>query len=237
MTKIVGIAGNRVIESIDYFHGNPVDYIQTELVEGLQLFDALPIILPIGKPELAEQYVEKIDILVLGGGQDISPIYYNEEPIHPLGMTFPPRDAFEIALVQAALHQKKAIFGLCRGMQLINVALGGTLYQDINQLPEITINHLQAPTRECFKTHRIKISNDSLLGHFLPDECLVNSYHHQAIKNLADGVVATAHSTDGVIEAFESPANRILAVQWHPEMLWRYHENERCLFKYIVEQL
>lgn len=237
MTKIVGIAGNRVIESIDYFHGNHVDYIQTELVEGLQLLDTLPIILPIGQPELAEKYIEKIDILVLAGGQDVSPIYYNEEPDRNLGMTFPPRDAFEIALVQAAIRQNKAVFGLCRGMQLINVALGGSLFQDINQLSEFNVSHLQAPTRECFKTHQIKIKEGSKLSSFLPETCLVNSYHHQAIKKLGDGLLATAYSSDGLIEAFESQAQRILAVQWHPEMLWRYHEDERQLFKYIVECL
>ncbi|MDR1567451.1 MAG: gamma-glutamyl-gamma-aminobutyrate hydrolase family protein [Streptococcaceae bacterium] len=237
MSKVIGIAGNRLIEAIDYLHGNPADYTQTELVLAFQKCGAIPLILPIDDPKRASLYIEQIDVLALAGGQDIDPLFYGEEPIPTLEGLLPIRDAFEIALVKEAIRQGKAVFGLCRGMQIINVALGGTLVQDVNQLKTTHLKHLQAPTKECFKTHHITVKDEAMMREFLPSSYTVNSYHHQAVKQLADGLHVTAVSPDDLIEGFEDKVRRILGVQWHPETLWASYDEEMTLFKYIVEKL
>ena len=197
------------------------------------------MILPIAKPESAKEYVDIIDALVLVGGQDVSPEYFGEEPHLKLAEIDRGRDAFEIALVAEAIKQEKPIFGICRGLQIINVALGGTLYQDLpSQYHALTVKHDQYPTKWYMPTHHLVLKSHSWLSGLFNEETLVNSFHHQAAKDLAAGLTLDATSTDGVIEAFSDESRRIYAVQWHPEMLLMDHVPEaQALFNTFVAKI
>ena len=160
----------------------------------------------------AEEYAKLADRLVLTGGLDVVPSLYGEEP-HPTSQTDPARDELELAVLRAFIDAGKPIFGICRGLQLINVFFGGTLWQ---HLPEsIGENH------EGGTEHQVEIVPDSVLDEIFGNETIVNSYHHQAVHKLGEGLRATAYSKiDGkrsIVEAFEHETLNIHAVQWHPE--------------------
>ncbi|EOH98480.1 glutamine amidotransferase, class I [Enterococcus haemoperoxidus ATCC BAA-382] len=239
MTTTIGIAGNQIIQSADIFNGNYVSYTPQGFVTAIQKAGGLPLVLPISAEESAAAYISKIDKLLLAGGQDISPDLFGEEPHPKLEETNRNRDLFELALIKEALKQHKPIFAVCRGMQLINVALGGTLYQDLSLNSEWKIKHGQQPTQPQFATHGIEIEQGSTLYQVFGGSYRVNSYHHQAINVLAPSLKVTAKSSDGIAEAIESTdANqRLLGVQWHPELRFDIDTKEFALFDYFVNQL
>lgn len=211
-----------------------IDYIPENYARAIRLAGGLPVLLPIAEPELAVQYMTSIDGLLLAGGADIEPHHYNETPVPELGKTLPSRDCFEFALFAAAKQQGKPIFGICRGLQLINVALGGSLYQDLpsqysaNQLPHSQTPPLTKPV------HPIQIAPDSHLAHLLGETVAVNSFHHQAIKALAPELSPVAFSEDGLIEAVEG--DKLLAVQWHPEELLESSSDMLTLFTDFIKR-
>jgi putative glutamine amidotransferase len=160
----------------------------------------------------------------LSGGSDLDPGYYGEEPVPELGVTLPERDTFEMALLEHALRRQIPILGICRGMQVLNVALGGTLYQDLpSQMDHMVLLGHRQETPKWQPTHEVEVDGGSKIAKILgTDELKVNSYHHQAIKDLAFGLVAVACAPDGVIEAVESSdlAKRwMIGVQWHAEAM------------------
>ena len=189
-----------------------------------------------------EQALAGIDGLMLTGGDDIAPARYHEAAHATVVEAEPGRDEFEIALVLAARKQSLPILAICRGIQLLNVACGGTLVQDIpSELPGAGVHDLAVPEHESYAlAHEIWIDKDSLLSRLmrerLVDEGLeVNSRHHQAVKQLAPGFKASATAPDGVIEAIEDPAVPFcLGVQWHPENFFRTGEF-RALFEGFLE--
>ncbi|MYT29853.1 MULTISPECIES: gamma-glutamyl-gamma-aminobutyrate hydrolase family protein [unclassified Streptomyces] len=170
----------------------------------------LAALLPPGDPETAAATVARLDGLVIAGGADVAPARYGAEP-HP--RTGPPaldRDAWELALIEAALTAGVPLLGICRGLQLLNVALGGTLVQHLD-------GHSGPPG--VFARHEIKPVPGTLLAAALPEPVAVPTYHHQAVDRLGRGLVASAYAEDGTVEAVELPdaAAFTLAVQWHPE--------------------
>ena len=177
--------------------------------------------------------------LLLTGGTDIDPARYGEAPHPSLANVDTARDEFEVAVVNAARERKLPVFGICRGLQLVNVALGGTLIQDIpSELPG-SLEH-SVPTPQNAVAHEVWVTKGSLLYSLMQeqlaegDACDVNSRHHQAIKRLASGFEVTATAPDGVIEAIEcSRGTFCLGVQWHPENFWRTGEF-RPLFEGFV---
>jgi putative glutamine amidotransferase len=184
-----------------------------------------------------------IDGLLLTGGDDIAPARYGEAPHATLVEAEPGRDEFELALVGAARVRELPIFAICRGVQVLNVALGGTLVQDIpSQITGALHHSLPVPPNQSYSlAHEVWIERDSLLAQLMrerlsdADACEVNSRHHQAVKTLAPGFKVSATAPDGVIEAIEDPASRFcLGVQWHPENFWRTGEF-RPLFEGFVE--
>jgi putative glutamine amidotransferase len=193
-----------------------------DYVDGVVGAGGIPMVLaPV--VETAEEVAGRIDGLLLCGGSDLDPSYYGEEPVPELGITVPERDAFEMALVGHALERGVPVFGICRGLQVLNVALGGTLYQDLpSQLhPDLIAHRQQVPKWQW--SHEVEVDGDSkVAGIMETDDLRVNSYHHQAIKDLAGGLTAVAHSSDGVIEAAESPdlsERWLVGVQWHAEAM------------------
>ncbi|MGK0551497.1 gamma-glutamyl-gamma-aminobutyrate hydrolase family protein [Enterococcus faecalis] len=236
---VIGIAGNQLLEATAVFYGNQVTYAPQGFVNAIQLAGGVPLVFPVGTPDLAKVYIQQVDKLLLAGGQDVTPAFYGEEPHLKLGETNRDRDEFELALIQEALLQKKPIFAVCRGMQLLNVALGGTLYQDLSLYPDWQLKHNQQPTKPQFATHTIQLANASLLYRIFGAKATVNSYHHQAVNQLSQQLQATAWSTDGIIEAVEAvdASQRLLGVQWHPELTYLTDSGEEALFDYFVHQL
>lgn len=174
-----------------------------------------------------------IDGLLLTGGEDVTPARYGETPHPTVVDVHAARDEFEIDLVKAARGRSLPIFAICRGVQVLNVAAGGTLVQDIpSQVPGALAHALSVPPHESYAlAHEVWLEKDSLLSNLMrerlndADTCEVNSRHHQAIKELAPGFTVSATAPDGIIEAIEDPQARFcLGVQWHPENFWRTGE-------------
>lgn len=160
--------------------------------------------------ELAATYIQQIDKLLLAGGQDVAPEFYGQEPHIKLEETNRDRDEFELALIEEALKQNKPIFAVCRGMQLVNVALGGTLYQDLSMYPQWSVKHGQQPTQPIFATHRIDVEPDSQLSNIYGTTGQVNSYHHQALHTLGKDLRVTAWSSDTLQKQWNQQMNSSL---------------------------
>lgn len=237
MKPIIGICANEttIIDSDSHW----VSYTPKNFVSGCQQAGGLPLLLPISKPADCQQYVQQIDKLLLTGGQDVDPRFYGELPHQTLGGTQPERDHFELALIKEARARGKPILGICRGMQLLNVALGGSLYQDLSLRPSPSLKHVQVPTPFRLPSHPVEIEKDSLLAQILPTSqpYQVNSFHHQTIHEVAPSFTIAATAPDGVIEALENKQERILAIQWHPELTFDSIKEEQGIFDYFVNQL
>jgi putative glutamine amidotransferase len=190
-----------------------------------------------------EQALAGIDGLLLTGGEDVAPALYGESP-HPTVVTAEAgRDEFEVGLITAARARDLPLFAICRGVQVLNVACGGTLVQDIPTQMTGALQHSWCiPPHESYSlAHEVWVDKDTLLARLIgerlrdQDACDVNSRHHQAVKDVARGFRVSATAPDGVIEAIEDPAARFcLGVQWHPENFWRTGEF-RALFEGFLE--
>ena len=180
-----------------------------------------PYVLPVMSAGDADAMLEGMRGLVLTGGEDVDPVHYHADPHEKLGEVHAERDAFEIALVRAARARRLPTLAICRGIQVVNVALGGTLIQDIPSEWPHALNHDSAEARSA-RVHRVSVTAGSALGDALGAlEVPVNSFHHQAVLEVAAPFRIVAKATDGVVEGIEStdPDWWMLGVQWHPEEL------------------
>lgn len=194
--------------------------VNAAYVHSLVAAGAVPLMLSqlIG-PDAADRALEACDGLLLTGGEDIDPACYGGGPERPLRTVDQARDAFELALFRAARQQGLPILGICRGMQLINVALGGTLWQDLPSDRGGAVDHDPATARDA-RVHLVRLTPGSRAARALGSTQLSpNSFHHQGIRDLAPGLVATAWAPDGLIEAVETAEEDgwLLGIQWHPE--------------------
>jgi putative glutamine amidotransferase len=184
----------------------------------------VPLVLsPLIGSSLAGSALDGLDGILLSGGEDIDPAWYGAEPSPMLSPPSRERDVFELALFAVARQRQIPILGICRGIQLINVGLGGTLYQDLPSERPGTVEHRPDTAREV-RSHVVQLQPDTRAAEALGTTSLrVNSSHHQAIKDLAPGLIATGWTDDGLIEAAEGPPDGpwLLAVQWHPEEMYR----------------
>lgn len=200
---------------------------------------ALPLVIPLNLPEEALRGIfEKLDGLCLPGGVDVDPAEYGETRHPDLGSVDAPRDRTELLLAHWALEANLPVLGICRGIQLLNVAAGGTLYQHIPaQVPAAgRHNHRLQESAWETPTHGVRVEPQSQLGLMVGAERLqTNSYHHQSLKDVAPGFQASAWAEDGVIEAIEHPAKPFaVAVQWHPEGMFRTDTYARRIFEAFV---
>jgi len=191
-------------------------YVQAVIRAG-----GLPMIVPVGLEEDVEQLIAILDGLILSGGNDINPMLFNEEPHEYLGEVSPSRDSIELELARRMLKTGKPILGICRGMQVLNVAVGGSVYQDFHKQNDGPIlQHMQkAPNTH--SSHYVQVEKGSLLESIAGSERIqVNSYHHQSVKDVPAAFKVTGVASDGIVEAFESNDEKfVLGVQWHPEAL------------------
>ena len=207
-------------------------FIPEAYVEAVIAAGGMPVMLPgAGSLAKAAPYFRGIKGLVLAGGADIDPKHYNEEPQPMLGEITPDRDRFEMMLVETAVRKNIPVFGICRGMQVLNIACGGTVIQHIPSSIQRPLKHFQAAPR-WYPTHKVQVEKSSLLGSIIKTGVIrVNSFHHQAVREVAPGFVVSAFSKDGVIEAIENPRHKfMLGVQWHPECMVEKSEKTRALF-------
>ncbi len=213
-------------------------------VEAIRRGGHTAVVLPYSDNDMVcRKMLRGIDVLLLSGGGDIASSYFGQEPTSFDSIPNADRDAFEIRLVGLACKMNKSIVGICRGLQVINVALGGTLWQDMTFKREhdqvqmntsISLPYVdhQRPDKKWEGVHSVLVNKESRLYDVLKlDNLWVNSTHHQAIRDLGRDLEVVAQSEDGVIEAIESKTSPIAAVQWHPERL--VGQPFDTLFKYI----
>ncbi len=219
-------------------YGNPVVTLATHYVRAILQAGGMPVLIPnlLSEPEWQEFY-ERLDGIVFTGGGDIEPRIFGG-PDHPkVGSVDPERDALELPLLRAAAEDGKPFLGICRGLQVVNVALGGTLFTDLaDQLPGAMRHNWHEGFPRTHLAHPVRVEEDSLLAKIF-DEPMpgVNSLHHQGIKNLAPALKSIAYAPDGLVEAVELPGHPFgLAVQWHPEWLTE-HAWARRLFQAFID--
>lgn len=216
--------------------------IQTCYTNALMKAGALPVLLcPNMDDAMLNQCMSGLDGILLAGGNDVSPDRYGHDPIDELGEVCPLRDDFEGRLVRMAAEMQMPVLGICRGIQSINVAMGGTLWQDVPsqyRTAEGTKGIAHSQTRADFYTsHRVLIEEHSMLIQVIgQSEIRVNSFHHQGVRDAAPGMNVVAHASDGLIEAIEHPDMAFfLGVQWHPERYFDRDETAMSIFRAFAD--
>lgn len=218
-------------ETID---DRPVEQINRPYVDAIVRAGGIPFVLPVLDPADADLALLALDGLLLTGGGDVDPARYGEAPVPEVYGVNAGRDAFEAALVVAAARAGVPVLGICRGSQILNVALGGTLHQHV---PAVTGRNHSVKDRAYEPVHGVAVAPDSCLAAVVGNTAVaVNSLHHQAVDRPGAGLRAVAWADDGIIEAVESDGfGRFLAVQWHPELLAGRVEHE-SLFAWLVTE-
>lgn len=237
MNKVIGISADIFTGETKKINQILMDFVPRPLVDAVIYAGGIPVGLPYVPKEQINGLLTHLDGVIVPGGPDIDPTFMGEEPIPQLGATNRDRDIFEIALIRTAVAKKIPILGICRGMQMINVSLGGSVYQDLNsQFSGKVLKHKQdAPGDQ--PTHFVAVDRDSKLFKTIGDNVFVNSRHHQAIKDVAEGLKVVATAPDGVIEGVENFDASIQGVQWHPENMWPKYDEQRTLFKNFVARI
>ena len=205
-------------------------------MKGIEQAGGIPLMLPLtSDEENLQQLAEEMDGFLYAGGQDISPNLYAQRRSGMCGQCCRERDEMEAILFRMVYEQDKPLLGICRGIQYINVVMGGTLYQDLPSEHPSDTEHHQMPPYDV-SVHSVKIVRDSPLYKLLKKETLmVNSYHHQAVRTLAPKVSAMAVSEDGLLEAVYVPNKKFIwGVQWHPELSCLVDENSRKIFSEFI---
>lgn len=237
---LIGISTNQYILENSPFAGQKRIYINRDYTECVLKAGGIPFLLPLNTPlEAIEQQIMAMDGIVFSGGQDVHPLRYGEEPSRFLEAVCSERDEYELEALKLAYALKKPILGICRGLQLINIAFGGTLYQDIgHQIPHQSIQHFQK-AHKAVATHSVELVPKTLLASiFETNHLITNSFHHQAIKDLAHGFKVNAMTRDGVIEGIErEDSSFLVGVQWHPEMMIEKHPEMLKLFAAFVSSI
>ena len=227
---VIGITGNYNQETCTLAEG----YYQSVLKAG-----GIPFIIPpFYETDRLGELLDRLDGIIFSGGGDINPLLLGEEPIKELHSITPERDLQELLLARLAYDRQIPMLGICKGIQIINAALGGTNYQDIHtQMEGIRIKHSQDQDRR-YPSHQVSITDGSILAKLFGTELAVNSFHHQACKTAAPCLTVTAMSTDGVIEAVESNEFKsILGVQWHPETyILRNSTDMLPIFEWLISE-
>lgn len=205
-------------------------------MEGIIEAGGIPVMLPLTEDDsILSEITKQYDAFLLTGGHDISPALYHEAPIKECGTLCQKRDTMERKLLELALQEDKPVLGICRGIQFINAVLGGSLYQDLPAQHPSEVEHHQTPPYD-IPIHTVEIIEQTPLHDLLGiTELEVNSYHHQAIKDLSPRLTPMAYSTDHLVEAVYMKNKKFVwAVQWHPEFSYKTDENSRKIFRKFV---
>lgn len=220
---ICGVADNR-------------QFVSDAYVQAIRGANGLPLVLPLVKSkDIISDYVKLCDGFLFCGGGDITPLLFGEEPAKGLGATDIALDLFQIRLMRSILKTKKPVLAICRGMQILNVACGGTICQDIELSKEPTLNHMQTSLSRRDISHKVNFSPDGRLSKIIGEFAYTNSFHHQIIGDLGDGLIVSGTTGDSVIEAIEMPSHPFaVGVQWHPESMYESAASMRHLFHALL---
>ena len=213
-------------------HGwhTPVLYVEAVLRAG-----GVPMMLSGQCPDCAERWLDVVDAVVLIGGGDINPAEFGSAGHETIYNLSAERDAMELALMRALLARPKPVLAICRGMQILNTVLGGTLHVHLPDVVGESVLH-RAPPRDPI-SHGIQVAADSELAKVIGEQVHTASWHHQAIQQLGKGLKAVAWAPDGVIEAVELEGRQdVLAVQWHPEITAAEDDGQQRMFDWLIKQ-
>ncbi|MDQ7093123.1 gamma-glutamyl-gamma-aminobutyrate hydrolase family protein [Desulfosporosinus sp. PR] len=227
---VIGITAAHCTEELKTFP-------RTFYVDSIRKVGGIPIVLPpVQSRDEGIEVLDLVDGLVLTGGGDISPAYLNEDPLRGIGGCIPERDLSELLLSELALQRDLPLLGICRGIQVLAVAVGGKIYQDIPSQHSGAFQHSQTAPRQ-HTWHKVEIVQESLLFRLLGEKGIgVNSLHHQAVREVPSGFRLNALAADGIIEGIEkSDAKFCLGVQWHPESMMETEKHSGALFHGFVE--
>ena len=230
---IIGISGQLIDLDFRNFASIPQSYSNA-----VEICGGIVLPMPAGfSDDTVDFWLDIIDGLILTGGKDVDPSTYGEEKLPVCGVTEISRDRYDLKIIEKALERDIPILGICRGSQILNVAFGGTIYQDINSQVEGVLPHVQWDTAEIQQSmvHRVKLIPNSRLREIIgQDDIGVNSGHHCAVKILNQSAVLSASASDGIIEAWEVPGKYFcFGIQWHPEQLIKYGEHKRIIQSFV----
>jgi len=211
-------------------------FVTDAYIQAVKSAGGLPIILPLVKSKtVIQDYVALCDGFLFCGGGDITPLLFGQEPNYGIGATDITLDLFQIRLMKEILKAEKPVLAICRGMQVMNVACGGTIYQDLNQLDIETINHMQTSLSRKDISHKVLFKSKTRLQRIFGDFAFTNSFHHQAIDRLGLGLIISGTTGDDIIEAIEMPSHPfVVGVQWHPESMLDSAPNMKQLFHALI---
>lgn len=234
---VIGILANLLIMENGMFPGIERSYVNNDYVESVLLAGGIPLLIPVSSDkDVIKAQIDLCDGIIISGGYDINPMEYGEEPTQKLGFVYPEVDEFYLGAVKYAIDNNKAVLGICKGIQILNVLYGGTLYQDLSEMDGCYVKHMQSSKRE-IPTHSVDIDENSILFDVLGSRVLTNSFHHQCLKKVGNGFKVTATSKDGVIEAIEmEQASFVVGVQWHPEMMAKNSQIMLNIFKKLIKE-
>ncbi len=216
--------------------GQDWNYVSGDYVYAVRRAGGIPVLLPhIGSKEVLDDLIDRLDGLLVTGGEDVDPQRYGQRMKGYCGAIVPQRDEEDLAAVRRAYQTGKCILGICRGIQILNVAMGGTVYQDLEKEGGFA-HHMVMQSPKEFPSHQDRFVEGSLLRSIFGAEHSVNSYHHQAVREPGENVTVTAYSEDGVPEGIEvsGGAPFVVGVQWHPEMM-SASEDHLALFRAFVD--
>ncbi|ALA56625.1 gamma-glutamyl-gamma-aminobutyrate hydrolase family protein [Nitrospira moscoviensis] len=238
MKPVIGVTPDfNAGERTDMGGSEPTYFLRARYIRAIEELGGIPLILPLVAGRAARRrLLDGVDgLLLTGSGPDLPPRLYGERQRYPFPLVSERRADFELDLVHQANARDLPLLGICGGMQTVNVACGGSLFQDIPSQVRDALQHRQKTTA-VHVAHSVKVAPNSLLRKIVNQATLkVNSSHHQSVKTVAPSLVASAVAPDGIVEAIESPAHRfLLAVQWHPEFLFERHQAHRRLFEALL---
>lgn len=214
----------------------PYTALSDSYINAVTRTGGLPYLLPtITREELLDAYVEEMDGFIFSGGIDVSPCFYGENPLPLLGETSIRYDRSQLALVQKVIAARKPFLAICRGNQVLNVACGGSLYQDLSLSGSDVFKHMQSAERgdAC---HVVHLEPDNTFFNLFGKVVWTNSYHHQSVKELGHGLRICGRTEDGIIEAIELedyPCG--LGIQWHPEVMLESENSMLVLFEKLIQ--
>ena len=211
-------------------------FVANPYIQSVRYSGGLPLILPLVRSDaLLDQYVSLCSGFLFCGGGDITPLLFGQEPQNGNGQTSITVDLFQIRLMKRVLASRKPVLAICRGMQVLSVACGGTIWQDLSLAPGNTINHMQQSPSRSDVSHRIRTERGSLIREYFGPQFTVNSFHHQAVNTPGSGIHVSARAKDGTVEAIELEKYPFaIGVQWHPECMYRTSPETRTLFREFV---
>lgn len=211
-------------------------FVTNPYIQSVRYAKGIPLVLPVVRSDhLLKEYTSICDGFLFCGGDDITPLLFGEEPQAGNGKTCVAVDLFQIRLMKRILCSRKPVLAICRGMQILSVARGGSIWQDLSLIPRKTISHMQQSAMRSEVSHPIRTEKDSLLRKYIGSCLFVNSFHHQAVNDPGEDVQVSARASDGTIEAVEIRDHPFaIGVQWHPECMYRTSPEMRSLFHEFV---